>query len=90
MDMKKIKNVLTLLALVVVLGCTGCTGAARSNLAAYGMPHHIKQFSANQLIGEWDSTGMVSNEEQSDGFYFQDAATNKKVEVTGTLQITVK
>ena len=43
-----------------------------------------------KIIKQWESTGSVSNSEKSDGWYFEDAATGKLVEVTGTLSIEVK
>ena len=42
------------------------------------------------VIKVWESTGNVSNEAQSDGWYFKDEATGKLVEVTGTLVIEQK
>lgn len=68
----------------------GCTDTNMSELAALGKPHHIKQFSGGNLIGEWDSTGRVQSESQSDGWAFEDAATHNIVEVSGAVQITIK
>lgn len=79
---------LTLASLALIF-LTGCTDATMSGISAYGQAHHIKQFSGGQLIGEWDSTGKVQNEAQSDGYYFEDAKTHKIVEVSGTVQITL-
>lgn len=42
------------------------------------------------MIGEWDTTGKVENEGQSDGYFFQDAATQRMVCVCGQVIITVK
>jgi len=75
--------------LALCLGLGGCSNATQSKINAWGVPHHIKQFSGGRLVQEWDSTGAVSNEEKSDGKYFQDAATGKLVAVSGDLQITV-
>jgi hypothetical protein len=85
--MTALKNGLALLTLLVL---TGCTGGQIASLQAYGQKHHIKQFSGGQQVGEWVSTGKVSNEAQSDGYYFEDDTTHKIVEVTGTVQITLE
>lgn len=85
--MKKV--VFLLFAAATILLC-GCTDTTMASLSAYGQPHHIKQFSGGKLVGEWDSTGKVQNEQNSDGYAFEDAATHKIVEVSGTVQITIK
>jgi len=81
-----------LLVLILASGAamTGCTNARIAVMQAYGQSHHIKQYSGGQLIGEWDSTGKVLNEKQSDGWYFQDMKTGKITEVSGDIQITIK
>lgn len=80
---------LALPALVLAGLLAGCSNATQSKIDAWGVPHHIKQFSGGKLVGEWDSTGAISNEEHSDGKFFQDAKTGKLVAVSGDLQITV-
>jgi hypothetical protein len=40
-----------------------------------------------KIIKQWESTGNVSNQAQSDGWYFEDSKTHKLIEVTGTLVI---
>ena len=40
-----------------------------------------------KVIASWESTGNVSNQTQSDGWYFKDAKTGLLVEVTGNLVI---
>lgn len=76
-----------MLALLVL---AGCTDAGNSQIAALNKPHTIKQYSGGVLVGEWESTGIIKNEKNSDGWYFEDAKTHKLVELTGTVQITVK
>lgn len=75
--------------LLAAIGISGCTDTQIASLQAYGQAHHIKQFSGGQVVGEWDSTGKVLNEPQSDGYQFEDAKTHKIVEVSGTVQITI-
>jgi hypothetical protein len=85
------KNYLYVAIMCGALGATaGCSDATQAKYNAMSSPHIIKQYSGGQLIGSWESTGQVQNEAQSDGYYFQDAATHKLVTVTGDVQITVK
>lgn len=60
-----------------------------AGLADYGQAHHIRQFSAGALVGEWDSTGGVVPVERG-GYRFRDARTGKLVDVSGDVQVTVK
>ena len=78
------------LSLLSVGLCAGCKDATQAQFSALNKPHIIKQYSGGQLVGEWESTGSISNEERRDGWYFEDAKTGKLVELTGTVQITVK
>lgn len=78
-----------IIVLASVLLLSACTSGNQAAMSAWGQPHHIKQFSGGVLIGEWDSVGKI-NETESDGYYFQDAATGLLVSVSGTVQITLK
>lgn len=81
------------LLLGILLGAAVATLVAckDSEIAQYesiGSKHRITLYGANGTpIRQWESTGNVSNEQNSDGWYFKDAATGKLVEVTGTLVI---
>lgn len=90
--MKLEQFALTCIALILIVGCLviapACTSGEQAAMGAWGRPHHIKQFSGGNLIGEWDSAGKI-NETQSDGYYFQDLKTGKLVSVSGTVQITL-
>jgi hypothetical protein len=77
-------------AIAGAIALGGCSNGDQAKINAWGQDHVIKQFSGGQLIGQWESTGKVSNETQSDGYYFQDKAAGKMVTVSGTVQITVK
>lgn len=87
MERNKILIIITILWLTV--GIAACSDANNAARAAWGKPHHIRQYSGGEVIGEWDSTGAVENDSQSDGYYFEDAKTNRLVTVTGTVQIEV-
>ena len=69
---------------------TGCKDATRAQFNALGKRHRITLYGATgTVIKQWISTGNVSNEANSDGWYFEDEATHLLVEVTGTLIIEV-
>ena len=65
----------------------GCTNADIAQIGAYGSPADIKCFSGGTIIYQGKSTGKVSTEKQSDGWYFQDAATGKLVRISGSCVI---
>lgn len=75
--------------LIGVLLIAGCTSATRSQISALGGSQHVILYAASgQVIGEWDSDGVVHTETQSDGYYFTDKKTGKLVRVAGTIVIT--
>jgi hypothetical protein len=86
--MKSIKSIL-LVALVASLAIvsSGCKDATRAQWNALGSRHKVTLYSGGQKVGEWTSTGNVSNQSQSDGWYFEDEKTHKLIEVAGTLVI---
>ena len=73
---------------LALVGLTACTDAQRAKYTSIGSAHHILLYSGGKLIGEWDSTGAVTNEEHSDGFVFVDAKTHVNMEVAGQVIIT--
>ena len=77
-------------AILASIALAACSDATNAKWAAQGKPHIIAQYSGGKEIGHWESTGKVVNEEQSDGYYFEDAATRQLVTVSGTVAITVK
>ena len=82
-------NPITLILLLVCF--TGCKDATRAQWRALGKRHKVTLYSAGgSVIREWTSTGNVSNEEHSDGWYFEDLKTHKLVEITGTIVIEVE
>lgn len=76
--------------LLVLLLLTGCYSANRAKMLSSGRDHHIIQFSGGKVVGEWTSRGRVFSEGHSDGYYFEDRATGKVVEVSGDIQITIE
>jgi hypothetical protein len=75
-----------LLGSVTVLGLLSlgaCSNADMAQMGAMGSPAHIQCFSGGVLILDATSTGKVSTENESDGWYFEDAATHRLVRVSG-------
>lgn len=75
------------IGLVISLFLTGCTDATIGKLSAYGGSANIKCYSAEKLIFEGTSTGKVTSESSSDGYFFVDAKDNKLKEVSGNCVI---
>jgi len=89
---KTVKKVAVAGAVVAVssmlLFC-GCTSATRQKIASLGEPHKIEMYSGGVKVREWESTGYVRSEENSDGYFFTDRKTGKLVKVIGDVVITV-
>jgi len=73
------------MSLFVVTG--GCKDATRAQFNALGSKHKITMYSGGKVVGQWESTGNVNNQSQSDGWYFEDSTTHKLVEVAGQVVI---
>ena len=85
--MKKVVLVLSIISLFLVLGCTDASQAKMFN---YGNEFTVEMYSGGVLVRSWTSSGKVSSEQGSDGYYFKDKATGKLVEVSGDVVITNK
>jgi hypothetical protein len=83
--MKKVKFVFLLTLSLLIFSCTDST---QEKLFNYGNEFRVEMYSGGQLVRSWTSTGKVSSEEGSDGYYFKDKATGKLVEVSGDVVIT--
>lgn len=68
----------------------GCTDAQRAKIGGLGSEAHVKCWSGGVVIYDGYSTGKVSNEEHSDGYYFRDRADGKLKEVSGNCIIEYK
>jgi hypothetical protein len=79
-----------LLLIGLTLSLVSCTDARFAAIKAVGAPHIITCYSGGIIIYKGESTGAVQNEEHSDGYFFEDAATRKLVTVSGNCVITVK
>lgn len=81
--MKLSKLRLAAAAILGLVAVTACTDARMAGFGAYGDPARVTCYSGGQKIFDDFSTGKVSSEEGSDGFYFVAASTNRLVSVSG-------
>lgn len=80
-------KLLAIVALTSLLLLAGCKDATRAQWSGLGSNHKITVYSGGVAVATFHSTGSVSNQEYSDGYFFEDAATGKLVEVSGTVVI---
>ena len=85
--MKITKVSLFVASVFVFLGLPGCTDAQRGKIRAIGSSASLECYSGNKFIYKGHSTGKVSSEEQSDGYYFVDKKTGNPMEVCGNCVI---
>jgi hypothetical protein len=78
------KTIITFLILSIVL--ISCTDAQFSKATGLNHKFTVKVLGPDTVI-TYHSTGKVSNENGSDGYYFTNAATGKLMEVSGTVII---
>ena len=86
--MKKATLFYLALAAITLLPLASCTDAQQAKFGGYGQTFKIEVLSGGQIVRTYKSTGKVLSEENSDGYYFTDAATKKLVEVSGDVIIT--
>lgn len=83
------KKALLLIGILSMLFIFSCTDAKRSKLGGYGSNFKIELIGYDgTVVREWISSGKVSSENNSDGYYFKDAKSGLLIEVCGTLVIT--
>jgi hypothetical protein len=74
--------------LMATAGVCSCKDATWSQMKSLGSRHRVTLYGCDgKIIHQWIATGNVSNQAQSDGWYFKDEASGKLVEVAGTLVI---
>lgn len=71
------------LSLLFVLLAAGCSNAEIAQWSSLGDAGEITCYSGGVVIYSGRSTGKISTEAQSDGWYFQDASTGKLVRLSG-------
>jgi hypothetical protein len=84
----KLRIIIALIGILLLISLlNGCTSADRAKVFAYGSKHKITLYSGGIAVRVWHSSGAISNEEKSDGYYFMDDATHKLVSVSGQVVI---
>ena len=73
---------------LLALSTTACTDAKMAKLTALGNTATIECYSGEKLIFSSKSTGKVSSEASSDGYFFKDSHDGKLKEVSGNCIIT--
>jgi hypothetical protein len=69
--------------MTLLLTLLACSDTERASFSAIGEPGHITCYSGGQVIFDGQSTGKIETENQSDGWKFMDAKTNRLVRVSG-------
>ena len=82
------KNALMALATTALFAFASCTDAQRAKVGGLGDEFKVEMYSGGKLVRTWTSTGKVSNEKNTDGYYFKDKDTGKLIEVSGDVVIT--
>lgn len=65
-----------IIVVIILASLVGCTDAGWGKLTALGDKAHIECYSGGKLIFDGMSTGKVSSEASSDGYYFVDNKTS--------------
>lgn len=73
---------------MVMMVLASCTDTQKAQFATLGTSSEIVCYSGGREIYRGRSTGVVQNEEQSDGWKFKDAATGTLVRVSGDCVVT--
>lgn len=75
--------------ILIVLGLSSisCTDARMSKLMSYGDSRSIECYSGGKMIYKGRSTGKITSEAQSDGYFFREQGTGKLLEVSGNCVI---
>lgn len=76
-----------MLWMVLCIWLTACTDAQKATFSALGEAGHITCYFPDGTIREWDSTGKIETESQSDGWRFMNAKTKRLIRVSGACVI---
>lgn len=71
--------------LLILISLASCTDARRAKLGGYGEDFKVEMLSSatGQVIKTYHSSGKVSSEGQSDGYFFMDKETGELTEIAG-------
>jgi hypothetical protein len=81
----KIKHGLLAVACIALL--SGCTDAQWQQVSVLGNAGEITCYSGGKIIYQGKSTGKISTEEGSDGWYFKEDGSGKLIRVSGACVI---
>jgi hypothetical protein len=89
-ESKILKGCATSVVLFIAMGISpSCTDAKWAKVGGLGDEFTIEMVNCDGSVARtWISTGKVSSEANSDGYYFMEKGTNKLIEVTGRVVIT--
>lgn len=79
---KQLTAIVLIFMILILFLTLGCTDAKRAKLGAIGSSGHITCYSGGKVIYEGDSTGVISTEHQSDGWYFNEKGSNQLIRVS--------
>lgn len=74
-DMKKI-------FILILIIAAGCTDAQYEKITKLGDPARVTCYSGGEVIYDDYSTGAISNEEGTDGYYFKEKSSGELVEIS--------
>ena len=81
------KNLLLVSSLILFF--YACTDAKKAKIGGFGSKFQIEMLNCDGSVARtWISSGKVSSEQNSDGYYFMEEGTDRLIEVTGRLIIT--
>lgn len=75
------------ITVLIVLGSSAIKifkDSSVAQLRAMGSPHRVTCYAGTAVIYQGESTGNVSSEGSSDGWFWKDTKTGKLVEASGT------
>lgn len=82
--MKKLIFILTLSIMLI-----SCTDAKQAKLRSYNDSFKVELVNCDGTVTHsWISTGKISSEENSDGYYFLDSKTGELIQVSGSIILT--
>ncbi len=82
-------GIMAILFIAIIMSIFSCTDAQRSKIGGLGDEFKVEMINCDGTTARsWISSGKVSSESNSDGYYFKDKTTGKLIEVTGRLIIT--
>jgi len=84
------KKFLFALLVIIAISLTSCRNSTIAQYSSLGDDCKVELVNCDGSITHtWYSSGKVSTETNSDGYYFQDRTTNKLVRISGNLIISI-